>query len=52
MLRIPNNKPDKANFEDISKVYQAYETLKQQERAIDFEDVLLLTVGMLEDACE
>jgi DNA helicase-2/ATP-dependent DNA helicase PcrA len=48
-LRIPNNKPDKANFEDISKVYQAYETLKQQERAIDFEDVLLLTVGMLEE---
>ena len=48
-LRIPNNKPDKANFEDISKVYQSYETLKQQERAIDFEDVLLLTVGMLEE---
>ena len=48
-LRIPNNKPDKANFEGISKVYQAYETLKQQERAIDFEDVLLLTVGMLEE---
>ena len=48
-LRIPNNKSDKNNFEDISKVYQSYETLKQQERAIDFEDVLLLTVGMLEE---
>ena len=48
-LKIPNNKSDKSNFEDISKVYQAYETLKQQERAIDFEDVLLLTVGMLEE---
>jgi DNA helicase II / ATP-dependent DNA helicase PcrA len=47
--RIPNNKNDKTNFEDISKVYQAYETLKHQERAIDFEDVLLLTVGMLEE---
>ena len=48
-LKIQNNKSDKSNFEDISKVYQAYETLKQQERAIDFEDVLLLTVGMLEE---
>jgi len=48
-IRIPNNKGDKANMEEISKVYQSYETLKQQERAIDFEDVLLLTVGMLEE---
>jgi DNA helicase-2/ATP-dependent DNA helicase PcrA len=48
-IRIPNNKPLKQNLEDISKVYQSYETLKQQERAIDFEDVLLLTVGMLEE---
>ena len=45
IIRIPN----KQNLEGISKVYQAYETLKQQERAIDFEDVLLLTVGMLEE---
>lgn len=35
--------------EDIAKIYQAYESLKQQERAVDFEDVLLLTVGMLEE---
>ncbi|MCX6450817.1 MAG: ATP-dependent helicase [Actinobacteria bacterium] len=49
IIRIPNNKSDKQNLEGISKVYQAYETLKQQERAIDFEDVLLLTVGMLEE---
>jgi DNA helicase-2/ATP-dependent DNA helicase PcrA len=48
-LRIPNNRPNKENLEQVSKVYQAYETLKQQERAIDFEDVLLLTVGMLEE---
>jgi DNA helicase-2/ATP-dependent DNA helicase PcrA len=48
-LRISNNRPNKENLEEVSKVYQAYETLKQQERAIDFEDVLLLTVGMLEE---
>ena len=48
-LRIPNNRANKDNLEEVSKVYQAYETLKQQERAIDFEDVLLLTVGMLEE---
>ena len=48
-LRIPNGRPDKENFAEIAKVYQAYETLKHQERVIDFEDVLLLTVGMLEE---
>lgn len=48
-LRIPNGKSDRENFAEISKVYDAYETLKQQERVIDFEDVLLLTVGMLEE---
>jgi DNA helicase-2/ATP-dependent DNA helicase PcrA len=48
-LRIPNGRPDKENFAEIAKVYQAYETLKREERIIDFEDVLLLTVGMLEE---
>jgi DNA helicase-2/ATP-dependent DNA helicase PcrA len=48
-LRIPNGRPDKDNFFEIAKVYQAYETLKIQERMIDFEDILLLTVGMLEE---
>ncbi len=48
-LHIPNGRPDKENFAEIAKVYQAYETLKHQERIIDFEDVLLLTVGMLEE---
>jgi len=48
-LRIPNGKSDRENFAEIAKVYDAYETLKQQERVIDFEDVLLLTVGMLEE---
>jgi DNA helicase-2/ATP-dependent DNA helicase PcrA len=32
---------------EIARVYDAYESLKKEERAIDFEDVLLLTVGML-----
>jgi DNA helicase-2/ATP-dependent DNA helicase PcrA len=48
-LRIPNGRPDKDNFFEIAKVYQAYETLKIQDRMIDFEDILLLTVGMLEE---
>lgn len=34
---------------EVAQVYEAYESLKKQERAIDFEDVLLLTVGMLEE---
>ena len=48
-LRIPNGRSDKENFAEVAKVYEAYETLKHQERVIDFEDVLLLTVGMLEE---
>ena len=48
-LRIPNGRPERENFAEIAKVYQAYETLKHQERIIDFEDVLLLTVGMMEE---
>jgi DNA helicase IV len=37
------------NLEIIAKVYEAYESLKRQERTLDFEDILLLTVGMLEE---
>jgi DNA helicase-2/ATP-dependent DNA helicase PcrA len=48
-LRIPNGRSDRDNYFEIAKVYQSYETLKHQERVIDFEDVLLLTVGMLEE---
>lgn len=36
----------------IAQVYEAYESLKRQERAIDFEDVLLLTTAMLEEERE
>ena len=43
---------NKINLEDIARTYESYETLKRQERAIDFEDVLLLTVGMLEEVKE
>ena len=42
----------KISAEQVAKVYEAYESLKKQERAIDFEDVLLLTVGMLEEERE
>jgi DNA helicase-2/ATP-dependent DNA helicase PcrA len=35
--------------EKLAKVYTAYESVKKQELAIDFEDVLLLTAAMLEE---
>ena len=44
--RIANNRVEPR---DVARIYEAYESLKKQERAIDFEDVLLLTVGMLEE---
>jgi DNA helicase-2/ATP-dependent DNA helicase PcrA len=34
---------------EIAKVYAAYEDLKRDRAVIDFEDVLLLTVGVLQD---
>ncbi len=48
-IRLPNNKSEAENLEIIAKVFEAYESLKRQERTLDFEDVLLLTVGMLEE---
>ena len=48
-VRLPNNKSEDENLAMISQVYEAYESLKKQERCLDFEDVLLLTVGMLEE---
>jgi DNA helicase-2/ATP-dependent DNA helicase PcrA len=35
--------------QDVARVLAAYEDVKQQAGRIDFEDVLLLTVAMLED---
>ena len=37
------------NIEDIAKIYEAYESLKKQERTLDFEDLLLLTTAMIEN---
>ncbi|MET8683447.1 ATP-dependent DNA helicase UvrD2 [Streptomyces sp. NPDC004732] len=34
---------------EIAQVYAAYETLKRDRAVIDFEDVLLLAVGILQD---
>ncbi|MCX3059322.1 ATP-dependent DNA helicase UvrD2 [Streptomyces beihaiensis] len=34
---------------EIAQIYAQYETLKRDRRVIDFEDVLLLTVGILQD---
>ena len=48
-IKLPNNKSDSENLGMISQVYEAYGSLKRQERSLDFEDVLLLTVGMLEE---
>jgi DNA helicase-2/ATP-dependent DNA helicase PcrA len=33
----------------VARIYSAYESLKVERKVIDFEDVLLLTVGILED---
>ena len=49
LVRLPNNKSESENLSMIAQVYEAYESLKRQERTLDFEDVLLLTVGMLEE---
>ena len=40
------------NPEQLAKIYTAYESVKHQERAIDFEDVLLLTTAMIEEERE
>ncbi len=48
-IQLPNNKSKSENLEIVAKVYEAYESLKRQEQTLDFEDILLLTVGMLEE---
>ncbi|MGH3328315.1 MAG: ATP-dependent helicase, partial [Streptomycetales bacterium] len=37
---------------EIARAYTAYEQVKRERGVIDFEDVLLLTVGMLEDRAD
>jgi DNA helicase-2/ATP-dependent DNA helicase PcrA len=49
LVRLPNSKGESENLSMIAQVYEAYESLKKQDRTLDFEDVLLLTVGMLEE---
>ena len=39
----------RVNPEQLVQLYTAYESIKKQELAIDFEDVLLLTAAMLEE---
>jgi DNA helicase-2/ATP-dependent DNA helicase PcrA len=46
------NRSISISLSDIAKTYESYETLKRQERVIDFEDVLLLLIGMLEEESE
>jgi DNA helicase II / ATP-dependent DNA helicase PcrA len=41
-----------ASLAEVAKCYEAYEQLKRDERAIDFEDLLLLTIGMIESERE
>lgn len=42
----------RVNIEDIAKIYEAYESLKKQERTLDFEDLLLLTTAMIENEAQ
>jgi DNA helicase-2/ATP-dependent DNA helicase PcrA len=46
-VNVRQMKP-RVKAEHIAAIYVAYESLKKQELAIDFEDVLLLTSAMLE----
>lgn len=43
---------NRINPGQVAQVYDAYESLKRQERTIDFEDVLLLTTAMIEEERE
>lgn len=44
--------PGGLEFDAVSAVYRGYEQAKRQTGRIDFEDVLLLTVGIFEDQPE
>ena len=50
-LEIASSRPEPGGVEHrtFAKLYQSYEDVKLDKHLIDFEDVLLLTVGMLED---
>jgi DNA helicase-2/ATP-dependent DNA helicase PcrA len=40
---------DKKRIAEIARVYEEYERMKIDNGAIDFDDILILTVGMLEE---
>lgn len=42
----------RTSVEQLAQVYTAYESVKKQELAMDFEDVLLLTTAMIEEERE
>lgn len=44
--------PSRIEIENLAKIYTAYESLKKQERTIDFEDLLLLTTAMIENEAQ
>lgn len=44
-----SRRPGKLSLEMIVRIHQEYEKLKDKSRRIDFEDVLLATLGMLQD---
>lgn len=46
---VQRSMPSSLLPQNVLDVWRAYEDLKQQRAVIDFEDVLLLTVGMLTD---
>ncbi len=47
--RLP---PAGVDHSTVARIYEAYEEVKSRRGFIDFEDVLLLTVGILEDSAE
>lgn len=48
-LQMQRTMPSSLLPKDVVDVWRAYEDIKQQKAVIDFEDVLVLTVGMLAD---
>jgi ATP-dependent DNA helicase UvrD/PcrA len=43
------SEPNDISYDAVGQVYAAYEQVKRDRGVIDFEDVLLLTAGMLDD---
>lgn len=46
---LGSGRSSRVKLEEVAQVYASYETLKQQERTIDFEDLLLITTAMIEN---